>query len=203
MSCSCHTEEKFDRVHLIVMDDRWLIINQMANVISIFYERVENILLNADGMTKVSARLVLTSYQKRSWLHHLTLFQADSTGLLENFLSQDVNSIHNFESETKGQSIRGNIHRLLFQRKPRPFICKESDDPRLWGWKTFALINYLQTCNIINGETETTLSNYWGNFESPSRLNNKENLQKWFCFLTQCSSTQVIDFNGCYAWLWI
>ncbi|XP_029633791.1 uncharacterized protein LOC115209503 [Octopus sinensis] len=61
-------EEKIDRLpHM--MDDKRLILNQIANVISISCERAENILRNELGMTNVSARWTprfLTPDQKRT-----------------------------------------------------------------------------------------------------------------------------------------
>ena len=50
------TQENIDRIHQMVMNDRRLTISHLANVISISCERVENILHNELGMSKVSAR---------------------------------------------------------------------------------------------------------------------------------------------------
>ena len=60
-------QENIDRIHQMVMNDRRLTISHLANVISISRERVENILHNELGMSKVSARWMprlLTSDQK-------------------------------------------------------------------------------------------------------------------------------------------
>ena len=48
------TQENIDCIHQMVMSDRRLTISHLANVISIFRERVENILNNKLGMSKVS-----------------------------------------------------------------------------------------------------------------------------------------------------
>lgn len=78
------------------MDVRRLTINQIANDISISRERFENIVHIEFGMMKVSALLVprfLISDQKRTRLsisrEDLPLFEAELTGLLERFISQD------------------------------------------------------------------------------------------------------------------
>ena len=52
------TQKNIDRIHQMVMNDRRLTISHLANVISISRERVENILHNELGMSKVSARWV-------------------------------------------------------------------------------------------------------------------------------------------------
>lgn len=49
------TKENIDRLQHIVMDDWRLPTNQRANVINIYYDRVDNILQNELGMTKVSS----------------------------------------------------------------------------------------------------------------------------------------------------
>ena len=49
-------QENIDRIHQMVMNDRRLTISRLAKVISISRERVENILHNELGMSKVSAR---------------------------------------------------------------------------------------------------------------------------------------------------
>ena len=48
-------QENIDRIHQMVMNDRRLTISHSANIISISRERVENILYNKLGMSKVSA----------------------------------------------------------------------------------------------------------------------------------------------------
>ena len=69
------TEENISHVHRIVMGDRRVTVNQIATSVGISRERVENILHNELGMSKVSARWVprlLTPDQK---LTRLTLSQ--------------------------------------------------------------------------------------------------------------------------------
>ena len=53
---SATTQENIDRVHHMVMDDKRLTVNQIADAIAISRERVENILHQELDMSKVSAR---------------------------------------------------------------------------------------------------------------------------------------------------
>lgn len=50
------SEENVDRVHHMVIDDRRLTRNQIANSISLYCEEFENILHNVLGMMKVCTR---------------------------------------------------------------------------------------------------------------------------------------------------
>ena len=50
---SATTQEKIDRVHHMVMDDRRLIVNQIADAVAISREQVWNILHHELGMLKV------------------------------------------------------------------------------------------------------------------------------------------------------
>ena len=85
-----------DRIHQMVMNNRRLTISHLANVISISRERVENILHNELGMSKVSARWVprlLTPDQKLTRLvmseANLARSEADPDHFGERFLTQD------------------------------------------------------------------------------------------------------------------
>jgi len=65
------TPDNIDRVHHLVMGDRRLTISQIASDVGISRERVEHILHNELGMSKVSARWVprlLTPNQKHTRL---------------------------------------------------------------------------------------------------------------------------------------
>ena len=53
---SATIQKNIDRVHHMVMDDRRLIVNQIPDAIAISRERVENILHQELGMSKVSDR---------------------------------------------------------------------------------------------------------------------------------------------------
>ncbi|XP_052828213.1 uncharacterized protein LOC128249249 [Octopus bimaculoides] len=96
------TDENIYCVPYMLMDDRRLIINQIANAISISCKRVENTVHNELGVTRMSARWVpriLTIGQKCTRLitsrENLTLFEEDPAGFLERFL----------EPKTKRQSM--------------------------------------------------------------------------------------------------
>ena len=105
---SATTQGNIDRVHHMVMDDRCLTINQIVDAVVISRERVENILHQELGMSKVSARWVprlLTPAQKHTRLvmlqANLALFDMNIDSFLERFLTQDECWIHHFEAETK------------------------------------------------------------------------------------------------------
>ena len=53
------TQKSIGRIHQMVMDDKRLTGNHIANVMSISHERVENIVNKKLGMSKVSARWVI------------------------------------------------------------------------------------------------------------------------------------------------
>ena len=68
---SATTQKNIDHVYHMVMDDRCLTVNQIAYAVAIFHERVENILHQELGMSKVSGQWVpclLTPAQKHTWL---------------------------------------------------------------------------------------------------------------------------------------
>ena len=120
------TQENIDRIHQMVMNDRRLTISHLANVISISRERVENILHNERGMSKVSARWVLrllTPDQKLTRLvmseANLARFEADPDRFVERFSPKmNVGSI-TLNQRPKGNPCSGSTELLLLQRKPR------------------------------------------------------------------------------------
>ena len=88
------TQENIDRIHQMVMTHTRLTISHLANVISIFRARVENILHNELGMSKVSARKgaqLLTPVQKLTRLvmseANLARFEGDPDRFVERFLT--------------------------------------------------------------------------------------------------------------------
>ena len=50
------TQENIDSIHQMVMDDRLLTVNYIANIMSFSHEQVENIIHKELGMSKVSAQ---------------------------------------------------------------------------------------------------------------------------------------------------
>ena len=144
----------------MVMNDRRLTISHLANVISISRERVENILHNELGMSKVSARWVprlLTSDQKLTRLvmseANLARFEADPDRFVERFLTQDECCVHHFEPETKRQSMQ-----WKHSTSPPPKKAKVVSSAGkvmtsvFWDAKDIVFIDYLQKGKTINGE---------------------------------------------------
>lgn len=103
------TQENIDHM---VMDDRHLTVNQMANTVAISLEQVENILHRELGMSKVSARVLclLMPDQKHTRLvmpqENLALFEAGPASFFERFLPQDECWVHHFDPEIKQQSMQ-------------------------------------------------------------------------------------------------
>ena len=120
------TQENIDHIHQMVINDIRLTISHLANVISISRERVENILHNELGMSKVSARWVprlLTPDQKLTRLvmseANLARFKADQIVLLSVFSPKmNVGSI-TLNQRPKGNPCSGSTQLLLLQRRPR------------------------------------------------------------------------------------
>ena len=83
------TQENIECVHHMVMDDRRLTVNQIANTVGISRERLGNILHKELDMSKVSARWVprlLTSDLKHTRLvmsqANLAVFEADPVSFI-------------------------------------------------------------------------------------------------------------------------
>ena len=104
------TEENVAHVHRVVMGDRHLTLNQIANTAGISREQIENILHNPLGMAKVSTKWVpqLSTPDQRLTLSqsNLGIFEADQASSLDPCLTQDECWDHHFEPETKRQSVQ-------------------------------------------------------------------------------------------------
>ena len=144
----------------MVMDDRRLTINQIADVVAISRERVENILHKKLGMSKVSVRWVqhlLTPDQKHTRpvmsQANLAVFDADPDSFRERFLTQDECWIHRFEAETKRQSMQWKNHSSPPPKKVKVVSSAGKVMASVfWDAKGVAFIDYLQKGRTINGE---------------------------------------------------
>ena len=108
-----NTQKNMDYIHQMVMDDGRLTVNHIANVMSIFHKRMENILHKDLGVSKVLAQWVpwlLTLNQKLTRLvrskANLAMFEADKDGFVKCFLTQHECRVYHFEAETKQQSMQ-------------------------------------------------------------------------------------------------
>uniref|UniRef100_A0A3Q0SYF5 Tc1-like transposase DDE domain-containing protein n=1 Tax=Amphilophus citrinellus TaxID=61819 RepID=A0A3Q0SYF5_AMPCI len=83
------TQENID----LVMDDRHLTVNQIANAVVYFggWHDLRRLIKSAPGWL---------------WQVNLALFEANPTGFIEHFLTQDECWVHHFEPETKRQSMQ-------------------------------------------------------------------------------------------------
>ena len=123
---SASTQENIDRVHHMVMDDRRLTVNQIADAVAISRERVENILHKELGMSKVSTRWVprlLTPDQntpgwsccRQTW----SFWRQIQTAFLN--VSSPKMSVGSITSRQRpnGNRCSGNTPLLPLQRRPR------------------------------------------------------------------------------------
>ena len=147
-------------MHQMVMNDRRLIISHLADVISISRERVENILHNELGKSKVSVRWVprlLTPDQKLTRLvmseANLARFEVDPDRFVERFLTQDELWVHHFEPETKRQTMQWK-HSTSHAPKKAKVVSSAGKVmvSVFWDAKGIVFIDYLQKGKTINGE---------------------------------------------------
>lgn len=105
------TEEMTNKIHKIVLEDRRVKIREIADIVKISTERVQNILHEKLGMRKLSARWVprlLTMEQKRNRLTIselcLNKFKSNPNEFLRRFVTVDETWIHHYTPEMKEQS---------------------------------------------------------------------------------------------------
>ncbi|XP_029638099.1 uncharacterized protein LOC115213306 [Octopus sinensis] len=110
---SASTDGSIDCVHHMVMNDRGLTINQIANVVRMPREKVEYILHNELG--------IITSRKNQ------TFFGIDPGDVLECFLNQDECWVRPFEPETKRQAMQWEHPSSLALKRQNYFICKDGN----------------------------------------------------------------------------
>ena len=105
------TEDMVNKIHDIVLADRRVKIREIANIVKISTERIQNVLHETLGMRKLSARWVprlLTLEHKRNRMttskHCLDMFKRNRKEFLRRFVTVDETWIHHYTPETKEQS---------------------------------------------------------------------------------------------------
>ena len=105
------TEDMVNKIHDVVLADRRVKIREIADIVNISIERVQNILHEKLGMKKLSARWVprlLTVEQKRNRMttseHCLDMFKRNPKEFLRRFVTVDETWIHHYTPEMKEQS---------------------------------------------------------------------------------------------------
>lgn len=105
------TEDMVNKILDIVLADRRVKIREIADIVHISIERIQNILHEKLGMRKLSARWVprlLTVEQKRNRMttseHCLNMFKRNPKEFLRRFVTVDETWIHHYTPETKEQS---------------------------------------------------------------------------------------------------
>ena len=196
------SQEKIDRVHYMVMHDRRLTVNQIADAVAIFCERVENVLHEELGMSKVSTRWVpclLTPAQKHTKLvmsqENFSLFKTNPDSFLERFLIQDECWVHHFEAETKRQSMQWKHLSSPPPKKAKVVLSSGKIMASFfWDAKVIVFIDYLQKGRTMNRE-------YYANLlrELRQAIKSKRPGKLIMGPVTpaQCSYTQVCGCNGC------
>ena len=163
------THKNIDRIHHMVMANRRLTVHQIVYDVAISRERVENILHNELGTSKVSALWVpqvWTPDQKHTRLvmsqANLALFEADPATFLERFLTKMSIGSTTSNQWPNCNPWSGNTTLLPLHRRPgRQGIVKgrEGDGLRLLGCKGHCVIDYLQKDQNINGENNANYGN--------------------------------------------
>lgn len=105
------TEDMVNKIHDIVLADRRVKVREIADIVHISIERIQNILHEKLGMRKLSARWVprlLTVEQKRNRMttseHCLAMFKRNPKEFLRRFVTVDETWIHHYTPEMKEQS---------------------------------------------------------------------------------------------------
>ena len=105
------TEDMVNKIHDVVLADRRVKIREIADIVNISIERVQNILHEKLDMKKLSARWVprlLTVEQKRNRMktseHCLDMFKRNPKEFLRRFVTVDETWIHHYTPEMKEQS---------------------------------------------------------------------------------------------------
>ncbi|XP_012060732.1 PREDICTED: uncharacterized protein LOC105623969 [Atta cephalotes] len=100
-----------NKIHDIVLADRRVKIREIANIVKISTERIQNVLHETLGMKKLSAKWMprlLTVKQKRNRMktskHCLDMFKRNPEKFLRRFVTIDETWIHRYTPEMKEQS---------------------------------------------------------------------------------------------------
>lgn len=134
------TDEMIAKIHKIVMSDRRLKVREIAEIVSISTERVNNILHEHLGMKKLCARWVprlLTLDQKRVRMDvssdNLERFKRNPTEFLRRFITVDETWVHHHTPESKEQSKQWTERGELAPKKAKAPICWKGDGECILG----------------------------------------------------------------------
>jgi len=150
----------FNKIHDIVLADRRVKIREIANIVKISTERIQNVLYETLGMKKLSARWVprlLTVEQKRNRMttskHCLDMFKRNPKEFLQRFVTVDETWIHHYTPETKEQSKQWT---KSGESAPKKAKTVPSAGKRMttifWNSRGIIFTNYLEKGRIITGQ---------------------------------------------------
>jgi histone-lysine N-methyltransferase SETMAR len=141
------TEEIIEYVHDMVIDDKRLTKQEIADTMGISTERVLHILKNELGLRKLLTRWVphsLTLDQKRIRVRlskqHLARFQKNKTDFVRRFVTMDETWVYHYDPELRQQTAE-------WTKSVKKVMASV-----FWDAKGILIINYLQTGKTITGE---------------------------------------------------
>lgn len=154
------TDEKINKVHDIVLADRRMKIREIAEMVNISIERVQNILHAKLGMRKLSARWVprlLTIDQKRKRVttstQCLDKFKRNPSEFLRCYVTVDETWIHHYTPETKSQSAQWVSPGEGAPKKAKTIPSAGKVLATIfWDSKGIILIDYLEKGRTITGQ---------------------------------------------------
>lgn len=154
------TDEMVDKIHDIVLADRRVKIREIVETVGISFERVQNILHEHLGMTKLSARWVprlLTLDNKRNRMTTsklcLDMFKRNPKEFLRRFVTVDETWIHHYTPEMKEQSKQWTSSGEHAPKKAKtvPSAGKVMATV-FWDSKGIIFIDYLEKGRTITGQ---------------------------------------------------
>ena len=92
------------RLRWLRLADRRVKIKEIADIVDISTERIQNILHEKLGMRKLSARWVRVCSQWRTSEHYLDMFKRNPKEFLRRFVTVDETWIHHYTPAMKEQS---------------------------------------------------------------------------------------------------
>ena len=153
------SDVQIDAVRNMVLADRRVTIQHIAETLGISFGSVQTILTGVLHMSKLSARWVprmLNEEQKQKRLEIsrqlLDRFRGDTAGFLKRFVTQDETWVHHFDPETKIQS-----KQWKHVTSPQPKKYKQVPSAGkvmasvFWDSRDIIMIDYLQKGQTING----------------------------------------------------
>ncbi len=158
--CTATSEQNVEAVHRMVMTDRRMTIQHIAETLGFSIGSVHTILKKKLHMKKLSARWVLrmlTPYMKQKRLYNsrvlLQRLQEDRVKYFDRIVTQDETWVHHFDPETKQQSMMwkhmGSQPPRKFKRVPSAGKVMASVIGHSQG---IIMIDYLERRHTITGQ---------------------------------------------------